>query len=247
MVDGDRTLRFYDDASLYYDAIYEEMKDYAAEADLLRHLLERHARRPIRDLLDMACGTGLHDQYLKAFFNVEGADLSSSQLAIARRRCPDLVFHEADMTSFDLGREYDAVTCLFSAIGHVITEERLRAAVQAMAAHVRPGGVVVIEPFIDPSDYRPGHLGVEEGESAGARVLRVSYSERAGNVLKLTMHHYTSAGGRVSVSQPLQFEIAMFTANQMRGAMESAGLEVFHDPEGLMGRGLYIGRAPAFP
>jgi hypothetical protein len=168
-------------------------------------------------------------------------------LAIARRRCPDLVFHEADMTSFDLGREYDAVTCLFSAIGHVITEERLRAAVQAMAAHVRPGGVVVIEPFIDPSDYRPGHLGVEEGESAGARVLRVSYSERAGNVLKLTMHHYTSAGSRVSVSQPLQFEIAMFTANQMRSAMESAGLEVFHDPEGLMGRGLYIGRAPAFP
>ena len=57
------------------------------------------------------------------------------------------------MTNFDLGRGYDAVTCLFSAIGHVITEEKLRAAMRSMSAHVRPGGLVVIEPFIDPSAH----------------------------------------------------------------------------------------------
>lgn len=232
----------YDDASRYYDAIYEAMKDYAAETERLCQLLEQHSQRPVRDLLDMACGTGLHDQYLKDHYHVEGADLSRSQLALARRRCPDLVFHEADMTSFDLGRDYDAVTCLFSAIGHVITEEKLGAAVQAMAAHVRPGGLVVIEPFIDPSDFRPGHISVEHGEDADARVLRVSFSERVDNVLRLTMHHYVSAGGNVSVTEPMRFDIAMFTADQLRGAMASAGLEVFHDPVGLMGRGLYLGR-----
>jgi hypothetical protein len=148
------------------------------------------------------------------------------------------------MTNFDLGRDYDAVTCLFSAIGHVLTEEKLHAAARSMAAHVRPGGLVVIEPFIDPSDFRPGHISVEQGDDEDARVVRVSYSERAGNVLKLTMHHYISAAGKVSVAKPLLFYIAMFTADQLRAAMESAGLEVFHDQEGLMGRGLYIGRVP---
>jgi SAM-dependent methyltransferase len=241
---GDRTLVSYDRASPYYDVIYEAMKDYAAEAERLRDLLDHQAGRPVHDLLDVGCGTGLHAQYLKVHYHVEGADLSPSQLAVARRRCPELVFHEADMTSFDLGRDYDAVTCLFSAIGHVITEKKLHAAVRAMAAHVRPGGLVVIEPFIDPSDYRPGHLSVEQGEDGDTRVVRVAYSERAGNVLKLTMHHYISAAGRVSSLEPLRFDIAMFTADQFRDAMESAGLEVFHDPEGLMGRGLYIGRAP---
>ena len=245
MSEHDRTLMSYDDASPYYDAIYEAMKDYAAEAERLRQLLERYAQRPVRDLLDMACGTGLHDQYLKDHYYVEGADLSPSQLAIARRRCPDLVFHQADMTNFDLGRDYDAVTCLFSAIGHVITEEMLRAAARAMTAHVRVGGLVVIEPFIDPSDFRPGHISVERGYDGDASVLRVSYSERVDNVLKLTMHHYISAAGKVSVTEPLRFEIAMFTADQLRDAMESAGLEVLHDPEGLMGRGLYIGRRHA--
>ena len=243
MSEGDQTLMSYDEASRYYDAIYEAMKDYAAEADRLRLLLERYAQRPLRDLLDMACGTGLHDQYLKDHYHVEGADLSSSQLAVARSRCPDLVFHEADMTNFDLGRDYDAVTCLFSAIGHVITEENLRAAVRAMTAHVRPGGLVVIEPFIDPSDYRPGHISVERGDDEDAHVVRVTYSERKGNVLKLTMHHYISAAGKVSAAEPLRLDIGMFTADQFRDAMESAGLEVFHDPEGLMGRGLFVGRA----
>ena len=243
MSEGDQTLMSYDEASPYYDAIYEAMKDYAAEADRLRLLLERYAQRPLRDLLDMAYGTGLHDQYLKDHYHVEGADLSSSQLAVARRRCPDLVFHEADMTNFDLGRDYDAVTCLFSAIGHVITEENLRAAVRAMTAHVRPGGLVVIEPFIDPSDYRPGHISVERGDHEDAHIVRVTYSERKGNVLKLTMHHYISAAGKVSAAEPLRFDIGMFTADQFRDAMESAGLEVFHDREGLMGRGLYVGRA----
>ena len=247
MDERDPTLMSYDEASVYYDAIYEAMKDYAAEVERLRSLLEHHARRPVRELLDMACGTGLHDQYLKNYYSVEGADLSRSQLAIARRRCPDLVFHDADMTAFDLGRDYDAVTCLFSAIGHVITEERLRAAVRAMAAHVRPGGLVVIEPFIDPSEFRPGHLGVEQGQDGDMHVLRVSYSERTGDVLELTMHHYISAAGKVAVMKPLRFDIAMFTAEQLRGAMESAGLEVLHDPEGLMGRGLYLGRAPESP
>jgi SAM-dependent methyltransferase len=242
MSEGDHTLMFYDEASPYYDAIYEAMKDYAAEAERLRQLLEHYAQRPVRELLDMACGTGLHDQYLKQHYYVEGADLSASQLAIARQRCPDLVFHEADMTNFDLGRDYDAVTCLFSAIGHVITEEKLRAAVRAMVAHVRPGGLVVIEPFIDPSDVRPGLIGVDQAEDGDARVVRVSYSERAGNVLKLTMHHYVSVAGKVSVAEPVLVDIAMFTAEQLRSALESAALEVFHDPEGLMGRGLYIGR-----
>jgi SAM-dependent methyltransferase len=234
----------YDEASPFYDAIYEAMKDYAAETERLRQLLEQYAHRPVRDVLDMACGTGLHDQYLKDHYYVEGADLSLSQLAVARRRCPDLVFHRADMTDFDLGRDYDAVTCLFSAIGHVITEEKLRAAVQAMTAHVRPGGLVVIEPFIDPGDFRPGHISVEQGDDGDGRVVRVSHSERVGNVLRLTMHHFISAAGKVSVTEPLRFDVAMFTAEQLRDAMASAGLEVFHDPVGLMGRGLYVGRVP---
>ena len=69
------------------------------------------------------------------------------------------------------------------------------AAVPAMAAHVRPGELVVIAPFIDASDFRPGLISVDQGDAEDADVVRVTYSERADNVLKLTMHHYISTAG----------------------------------------------------
>jgi SAM-dependent methyltransferase len=245
VTDSNRESSSYDEASPYYDIVYEAKKDYAREAERLRDVLTRYAERPVRELLDMACGTGLHDQHLAASYDVEGADLSSEHLAIARRRCPDLVFHKADMTGFDLGRDFDAVICLFSSIGHVLSKQNLFSATRAMAAHVRAGGLVVIEPFIDPADFREGHISVEEGTDGEMRVVRVSYSEREGNVLTLLMHHFVSANKKVATPEPLTFKIAMFTSSQLRSALEAAGLEVFQDSEGLTGRGLYIGRKPS--
>jgi SAM-dependent methyltransferase len=113
VTDSNRESSSYDEASPYYDIVYEAKKDYAREAERLRDVLTRYAERPVRELLDMACGTGLHDQHLAASYDVEGADLSSEHLAIARRRCPDLVFNKADMTGFDLGRDFGPVICLF--------------------------------------------------------------------------------------------------------------------------------------
>ena len=36
-------------------------------------------------------------------------------------------------------------------------------------------------------------------------------------------------------------EMGLFTNDQYRAAFRDAGLTVRHDPDGLMGRGLYIG------
>lgn len=71
-------------------------------------------------LLDVACGTGLHLQHLAPRFgHVEGLDLNERMLALARDRLPGVPLHHGDMLDFDLGRRFDVITCLFSAIGHM--------------------------------------------------------------------------------------------------------------------------------
>src|SRR5262250_3962896 len=122
----------------YYDTIYLAMKDYGAEAEKLTAIMHQYCRSTGNRLLDVACGTRLHLSYLKQHFQVEGLDLDEQLLAIARQRNPEVPLHHADMTDFNLGRTFDVVTCLFSAIGYVKTLANLSRAIQCMAQQKVP-------------------------------------------------------------------------------------------------------------
>ena len=87
----------YERSAPVYDAIYEDKKDYRRESEQLHRLIEHHQRSPGRTLLDVACGTGLHDQFLRQWYDVEGLDASEAQLAVARQRLPTMTFHWADI------------------------------------------------------------------------------------------------------------------------------------------------------
>jgi SAM-dependent methyltransferase len=130
----------------YYDTIYLAMKDYGAEAEKLTAFVHQFCRSIGNRLLDVACGTGLHLFYLKQHFQVEGLDLDEQLLVIARQRDLGIPLHHADITDFDIGRTIDVVTCLFSAIGYVKTLDNLARAVQCIAHHLAPGGILLIEP-----------------------------------------------------------------------------------------------------
>src|SRR5690348_15716541 len=114
-----------------YDAIYS-WKDYAAEARRLKALLAGQQASGRRTLLDIACGTGGHIPYLRDDFAYEGLDLDAKMLALARERFPDIPFHQGDMLNFDLGREFDVVTCLFSSIAYVKSAKKLGQAIATM-------------------------------------------------------------------------------------------------------------------
>jgi SAM-dependent methyltransferase len=224
-----------------YDALYS-FKDYAAESSRLHELIQ--ARRPgARTLLDVACGTGKHLAELRAWYEVEGLDLDADLLAFARKRLPGVVLHQADMAEFELDRTFDAVTCLFSAIGYVRPEERMRAAVASMAHHVAPGGVLVVEPWFTPEMLIPDHIGslLVELDDPPMKIARMNTVERLQDTTVMDMHHLvgTPAGVEHFVER---HELGLYDDGQYRAAISDAGLEPDHDPEGLIGRGLWFGR-----
>src|SRR5215831_7656571 len=105
----------FDRTAHVYDLLYS-FKDYEAEArDLVTLIRDRNPEAG--SLLDVACGTGRHLELLQASFpDVAGVDLDAGLLDVARGRLPDVVLTQADMRTFDLGRTFDAVTCLFSSV-----------------------------------------------------------------------------------------------------------------------------------
>ncbi len=231
----------YRESAHLYDAIYSSIRDYPREATELDELIR--ARRPgARTLLDVACGTGAHLEHLAARYEVEGLDADQGMLAVARERLPTVQFHEADMADFDLGRRFDAVVCLFSSIGYVKTEERLRSAIAAFARHLEPGGIVVVEPWLTPDVWQDGHVGAVFVDEPELKIARMNIAERRDTVSAVTFHYLVATPEGVShFTEP--HELGLFTVEQHLDAFRAAGLEVEHDPEGPMGRGLYVGVA----
>ena len=224
-----------------YDAIYASIRDYPREAAQLDELIQ-HRRPGARRLLDVACGTGAHLEHLVERYDVEGLDLDREMLAVARERLPKVTFHEADMADFDVGKRFDAVVCMFSSIGYVKTEERLRSAAAALARHLQPGGVLIVEPWLTPEVWRDGHIGAVFVDEPELAIARMNVGASRGTISIVDFHYLVATSDGVEhFTEP--HELGLFTVEQHLDAFRSAGLEVEHDPEGPMGRGLYIGVA----
>jgi len=217
---------------------------YAGEVERLISLLSaKHGARR-GTLLDVACGTGLHIEHLRRRFDAEGLDICPELLAIARKRNPDAVFHLADMTAFGLGKRFDVVTCLFSSIGYVKTLDRLRAAVRSMAAHLRPEGILAVEPWFTPETRRPNTVHALYIDETELKIARINTSFVDGRTSIFDLHYLigTPEGTEHVIEH---HELGLFDVEEMVAAMEEEGLAVDYGPQGLTGRGLYVARRRA--
>ncbi|HEU4741659.1 MAG TPA: class I SAM-dependent methyltransferase [Meiothermus sp.] len=222
-----------------YDKIYS-FKDYRAEAEAV-HARIQQAHPEAKNLLEVACGTGKHLEHLKAHYQAVGLDLDAKQLEEARQRNPEIAFHQGDMRSFDLGCPFDAVTCLFSSIGYAGSVEGLNQAIASMARHLNPGGVLLVEPWFSPGVWqnnRPHALFIDEPD---LKVARMNVSRQEGRESVLGFHYLIATPQGVEYFTE-ELRLFLFTPEEYLKAFRGAGLEVEHDPQGLTGRGLYVGK-----
>jgi len=127
-----------------------------AEVDFLVQCFRRYARRPIRRVLDVACGTGPHLVRLAdRGFRMSGLDLSRANIQFLRARLAgdghagELVV--GDMTDFRLATAVDAAICMQDSQGHLLTNEALVKHLRATARAVRRGGVYVFDRYMASS------------------------------------------------------------------------------------------------
>ncbi|MGB8265472.1 MAG: class I SAM-dependent methyltransferase [Candidatus Velthaea sp.] len=224
----------------FYDAIYAARgKDYAAEAAWLRAAY-RSIAKPGSRLLDVACGTGMHLSELRGYFAVEGLDADPGMIAIARERLPGVPLHTARMQDFTIEGRVTIVQCLFSSIGYVADEKELRATIKRFAEVLEPGGMVVVEPWFTPAQWRDDHLDAVFVDQPDLKIARMSTNERYGTTSVVRYQYLVGEVTGLS-SFAETHALRLFTEAQYREAFVAAGLRVREERTDLFTRGLYIG------
>lgn len=226
----------------FYDALYHFV-DYEGATRRLHGLIQERVPGATT-LLDVGCGTGRHLQHLGEWYQGEGLDLDEQLLTAARERCPGVRFHRASMVDFELPRRFDVVTCLFSAIGYVQTADDMRRSIAAMAEHLNPGGLLVVEPWFEPDRYWTDTITANHYDSVDLKICWMYTSKREGDVSVLDIQYLVGTPEKVEHLSE-RHRIGLFTRDQHLAALTDAGLiDLEHDPEGLVKRGLYLARRP---
>lgn len=232
----------FSESARHYDLIYSKFKDYEEESRNLVALLEKW-HPSARTVLDVACGTGEHARILreKHGLAVDGIDIEEQFVEITRGKNRAGSFTRADMIDFDLGRRYDVVVCLFSAIGYVRTLENLTRTLVNFRNHLAEDGLILVEPWFTPEAAQPNRFDLVTAESDDVKVARASHSEIRGRISIIRFDYLV--GRREGITHATEIhELGLFTIDETKACFRGAGLDVEHEPEGFFGRGLYLAR-----
>ena len=150
------------------------------EVDFLVRCFRRFARRPVRRVLDIACGTGPHLIRLADHgYAMSGLDLSPRNVAFVRERLDarghrgDLVV--GDMTDFRLRRPVDAAICMQDSQGHLLTNEALIRHLRAVGRSLRRGGLYIFDRYMASSWTNPARSW-SWSRRRGRLIVRASFS-----------------------------------------------------------------------
>lgn len=133
-----------------YDALTRDV-DYEGLCGYLEGWFSK-AGRPVKTVLDLACGTGTLTWLLaQRGYDTTGVDLSPEMLAQAREKQPEgfagivPMFLNQSMDKLDLYDTVDACICCLDSVNYVTKPARLRRAFQRVHTFLAPGGVFLFD------------------------------------------------------------------------------------------------------
>jgi len=131
--------------------IYDELMndfDYVNWAKYINEIITKE-NRVVKNVLEMACGTGsLTKELLKSGYNVDAFDLSVDMLAIARDKLKshkNCRLFNLDMTKFRINKKYDLVISACDSINYILQEELILEAFKNAYDHLEEEGLFVFD------------------------------------------------------------------------------------------------------
>lgn len=147
-------MEVFQDYAYYYNLFYSD-KDYENEAKQIKQLIERYAKKGVKTILNMGCGTGKHDFALAQMgYQMTGIDLSNNMIEIAKGTAEKVEykprFEVADVRSYEPDRKYDMVISLFHVMSYQNQNEDVIQAFKTAGKALESGSLFVFDVWYGP-------------------------------------------------------------------------------------------------
>ena len=228
----------YGKSSKYYDIAFAN-KDYQRESKFLHE----HAKDKginASKLLNLACGTGSHEQYFSEIPEIHGLDFNKEFIDIAMRKNPSVSYHLGDMTDFKLNERFDIITCLFSSIANLESISALKKMVGCSVEHMNRNGIFIIEPFFEPHEWINNLMFMKTFDTDDYKYSIISKSQlKDGKGIGKEVHTYLDKSGFDVFEE--DFIFSLFKQEDIKNIFIEYKLEYIFIKNEIFTRGLHIG------
>ena len=207
-----------------YDLLYAE-KDYDSEVDLVEEAFRRFGDGAIRNVVDIGCGTGGHLLRLATRgYRMTGVDAAEAMIEIGRRKATAeglaVDLRVGDARALPLEGTFDAALLLFAVLGYMTGNDDVLAALHSARAHLRPGGLLVLDAWHGPHVLAEPPQAAERVLNAGDGPLTRSATMEIDVRRHLCAVHYRLAG---TASAEETHVVRFFFPRELELFLETAG------------------------
>ena len=161
MIETKEVIAFFDRLASGWDA------DMVRSDEIIGTILDNAAVTEGKDVLDVACGTGvLIPDYLKRdAASVTGIDISPKMAEIAKAKFPqpEVTILCGDVETADFGKQFDCIV-VYNAFPHFPDPERL---IERLSGLLRPGGTLTVAHGMSRKKIDAHHHGAASHVSNG--------------------------------------------------------------------------------
>jgi len=217
----------------YYDIFYSD-KDYEQECVFVEKVFEAYSPKPVKNILDIGCGTGGHSILLACRgYRVTGIDASSVMIKRARKKArefgTDLKFHHRDIRNFDLKTKYDASISMFAVIDYLTETDDILTAMKNIRRHLKPDSLFVFDFWNGLAVLRVlPSVRVKVVESDGRRIIRTVHPEMdaLNHICKSHYHVLVTQNDTILDEFKETHEVRYFFPQELAHYLDDAGFEL---------------------
>lgn len=167
----------YDDIAYFYNKYWTARPQELMRRCLETILLPRLKKRA--KILDVCCGTG----NTAAFFTgkgycVSGIDGSALMLDYASRNAPEAEFILADARDFETACKFEAATCLFDSVNHILDGADLGKVFKNVYDSLKKGGVFLFDANTLKSASKASDMDFFSVEDGEAFMIKCDYDKK---------------------------------------------------------------------